>query len=108
MGCRLVVPNGAASVAACMLGALAGRNLVLLLWVTLDSEGSTLTATNARTTHAATTSQRNRTAKRPMAAKTASICMGRDGTRSRLREQNGSQRPLSHGSAAALPGGAAA
>ena len=39
---RLAVPNGAASAAACSLGALAGRNLVLLFWVTLDSEGSSV------------------------------------------------------------------
>jgi hypothetical protein len=36
----LVVPSGAASVAACSLGALAGRNVELLLLVTLASDGS--------------------------------------------------------------------
>ena len=37
--CRTARP----ACAACSLGALAGRNLVLLLWVTLDSDGSSVT-----------------------------------------------------------------
>ena len=67
------MPNGAASTAACSLGALAGRNLVLLLWVTLDSDGSCVAAAIAAMIHARTTSHRNRTANRPMAPKIASI-----------------------------------
>src|SRR5215472_17431065 len=39
MGCRLLVPNGLSSVAACELGALAGRNFWLMPWVTHDSGG---------------------------------------------------------------------
>ena len=73
IGIRPAVPNGSASTAACSLGALAGRNLVLLLWVTLDSAGSCVAAAIAAMTHARTTSHRNPTAKRPMAPKIASI-----------------------------------
>ena len=74
MGTRLAVPNGAARVAACSLGALAGRNLVLLLWVTLDSAGSSVAAAMAPATHAASTSQRKRTQNEPMARKMVSMC----------------------------------
>ena len=38
-GIRFVPPNGAASCAACSLGALAGRKALLLPWVTLFSDG---------------------------------------------------------------------
>ena len=74
MGTRLAVPNGAARVAACSLGALAGRNLVLLLWVTLDSAGSSVAAAMAPATHIASTSQRKRTQNDPMARKMVSMC----------------------------------
>ncbi len=70
---RLAVPSGAASFAACSLGALAGRNVELLLLVTLASDGSCVTAANAPTIQARRRSQRKRTAKRPMAPKMASI-----------------------------------
>jgi hypothetical protein len=59
---KLAVPNGAASVAACELGALAGRNLELLFCVTLDSAGNCETAAKAAAIHSRTTSHRNRTA----------------------------------------------
>ena len=94
-GCRLLVPNGSASVAACMLGALAGRNLVLLPCVTLDNDGNAALTTNAATSQAGMTIHQNRAQNRPMALKMASTCMGRDGTRSRLPGCNDSQRPLS-------------
>ena len=73
MGSRPAVPNGAASTAACSLGALAGRNLVLLPWVTLDSDGRSVTAATAAATQAATTSQRKRTQKVPIARKMVSM-----------------------------------
>src|SRR5258708_27995722 len=81
IGTRAAVPNGAARSAACELGALAGRNLVLLFWVTLERDGSSDIAAIAPTTQAATTSQRNRTANDPIARKIAPIC-----TRARIRE----------------------
>ena len=74
------MPNGAASSAACSLGALAGRNLELLFWVTLDSAGSCDTAPIAAAIHSTSTSHLNRTAKRPIAPKTASICIARKPT----------------------------
>src|SRR5260370_1101449 len=77
IGCRFVVPKGAARAAACVLGALAGRNLVLLFWVTLDSAGRNVTAANTPAIHTSTTSQRNVTVKRPMAPKTVSTCTRR-------------------------------
>ena len=79
-GCRLAVPNGAASSAACSLGALAGRNLELLFWVTLDNAGSCETAPIAATIQNTRTSHLNRTAKRPIALKIASICIARKPT----------------------------
>ena len=72
---RLAVPSGAASTAACSLGALAGRNVELLLLVTLASDGSCVTAPKAAAIHTRTTSHRNRTANRPMAPKIGSIRM---------------------------------
>jgi hypothetical protein len=74
-GTRLVVPNGAASSAACSLGALAGRNLELLFCVTLDRAGSWVTAATAPMTHTSSTSHLSRTAKRPIALNIASICI---------------------------------
>src|SRR5262249_35633976 len=74
IGSRPAVPNGAARLAACWLGALSGRNLVLLFWVTLDSAGSSVAAAMAPATHTASTSQRKRTQNEPMARKIASIC----------------------------------
>jgi hypothetical protein len=44
----LAVPNGAARPAARSAGALAGRNLALLFWVTLFSDGSSMEAASAR------------------------------------------------------------
>src|SRR5262249_60442006 len=58
IGSRPAVPNGAARVAACWLGALSGRNLVLLLWVTLDSAGSSVAAAMAPAPHIPRPSQR--------------------------------------------------
>jgi len=80
IGIRLAVPKGAASSAACSLGALAGRNLELLFCVTLDSAGSWVTAATAPTIQTSSTSHRNRTAKRPTALKIASICIARKPT----------------------------
>ena len=75
IGSRFELPNGADRSIACWLGALAGRNLELLLCVTLDSDGSCVTAAIAPTTQTSRTSQRRRTAHRPMAPKIASTCM---------------------------------
>ncbi len=71
------MPNGAASSAACSLGALDGRNLVLLFWVTLFSEGSSEPAAIAPATHAISTTQRNRTAREPIVLKMVSMCTAR-------------------------------
>ena len=62
IGSRFELPNGADRSIACWLGALAGRNLELLLWVTLDSDGSCVTAAIAPNTQISRTSQRSRTA----------------------------------------------
>jgi hypothetical protein len=67
IGSLFPVPNGAASVAACELGALAGRNFWLFPWVTLDSAGSCVAAAMAPAIQISTTSQRNRTANLPIA-----------------------------------------
>src|SRR5690348_5822872 len=77
IGTRAAVPNGAASCTACELGALAGRNLVLLFCVTLFSEGSSDAAAIAPATHAISTSQRNLTAREPIVLKMVSICTRR-------------------------------
>ena len=72
--------SGEASWAACSLGALAGRNEVLSLCVTLDSDGSSAIAAAAPATQASTIAQRKRTASRPVAAKkvpTKAIVAGR-------------------------------
>jgi len=53
------MPNGAARSDACWLGALAGRNALLLPCVTLASDGSAFGIATAATTHARMTSQRN-------------------------------------------------
>jgi hypothetical protein len=74
IGSRPAVPNGAARLAACWLGALSGRNLVLLLWVTLDSAGSSVAAAMAPATQIASTSQRKRTQNEPMPRKMVSMC----------------------------------
>ena len=74
-------PNGLASVAACSLGALAGRKLALLPWVTLASEGRKCATATAATSQAAMMNQRNFTEKEPIPRKTLSIC-----TRVRVRE----------------------
>ena len=58
-----------ASRAACMLGLLAGRKLVLVSLATLPSDGKNRWARIAAATHATTISRRNRTANRPVAAK---------------------------------------
>ena len=70
-GTRLVVPNGAASCAACSLGALAGRKALLLPWVTLLSEGRNFGTAMAAMTQAAMTTQRNLTANAPIPPKMA-------------------------------------
>ncbi len=61
--------SGEASWAACSLGALAGRNEVLSLCVTLDSDGSSTMAAIVPATQASRMAQRKRTASRPAAAK---------------------------------------
>ena len=73
-GIRLVPPNGAARFAACWLGALAGRNALLLPWVTLASDGSALGMANAAASQATSTTQRNLTENRPIARKMSSAC----------------------------------
>ncbi len=78
IGSRFELPNGADRLIACWLGALAGRNLELLLWVTLDSAGNWVTAAIAPKTQISRISQRRRTAHRPMAPKTVSTCMGKE------------------------------
>src|SRR5215813_67091 len=69
------VPNGLASMVARSTGALAGRNLVLSLWVTLDRLGSKAEAATAPIIHASNIDQRKRTLKRPSALKMASTFM---------------------------------
>jgi hypothetical protein len=61
--------NGAASLAACKLGLLAGNMPVLFCLATLASAGKNTLAKTAAATQAATTAQRNRTANLPVAAK---------------------------------------
>ncbi len=61
--------SGEASSAACSLGALAGRNEVLSLCVTLDSDGSSTMAAAVPAAQARTMTQRKRTASRPAAVK---------------------------------------
>ena len=80
IGTRLALPNGAARAIACSLGALEGRNFSLLLWVTLDSDGSCVTAATAPSTQMSRNSHRRRTDHRPMAPKIASACMGKEPT----------------------------
>ena len=65
-GVRVDAPSGAASCRACSLGALAGRKLALLPWVTLDNEGRARGTPTAATTHTRMTSHRNFTAKEPI------------------------------------------
>ena len=67
----MVAPNGAASCAACSLGALAGRKALLLPWVTLLSEGKNLGTAMTAITQAAITTQRNLTANAPIPPKMA-------------------------------------
>src|SRR5215469_2961580 len=74
-GMKLDVPKGAASFAAFSNGALAGRNLVLSFWVTLDKDGKNATAAAAPTTHASSMYHRNRRLNRPRASKMASTFM---------------------------------
>ena len=71
------MPNGAASAAARSVPELAGRNLELSFWVTLDSEGRYVTAANAPANQTRITSQRNLTEVRPIALKTVSTCTRR-------------------------------
>jgi hypothetical protein len=61
--------SGEASWAACSLGALAGKNEVLSLCVTFDSEGSSVMAATVAATQASTIAQRKRTDSRPTTAK---------------------------------------
>ena len=70
-GTRLVAPNGAASWAACSLGALAGRKALLLPWVTLFSDGKKRGTAIAAMSQAAITTQRNLTANAPIPPKMA-------------------------------------
>src|SRR5271165_946114 len=73
-GIRFVPPNGAASCAARSLGALAGRNALLLPCVTLASDGSARGMATKATTHAMSTTQRNLTANEPIARNMSSAC----------------------------------
>src|SRR5215475_10428678 len=61
--------NGVASRAACRLGLLAGRELVLLCRATLVSDGKNRLARTVAATQATTMAQRKRTANRPVEAK---------------------------------------
>src|SRR5258708_35412980 len=74
-GSRLDVPNGFASWVAFSTGALAGRNLVLSLCVTLDRLGSKAEAATAPMIHTSSIDQRKRTLKRPSVLKMASTFM---------------------------------
>lgn len=66
-----------ASRAACRLGLLAGRRLLLFCWATLVSDGKNRLATTAAATQATTTAQRKRTAKRPVAEwRFGGACLG--------------------------------
>ncbi len=66
-----MAPNGAASCAACSLGALAGRKALLLPWVTLFSDGKNRGTAMTAMTQAAMTTQRNLTANAPIPPKMA-------------------------------------
>ena len=70
-GMRLVYPNGAASCAACSLGAFAGKKALLLPCVTLLSEGRNFGTAKPAISHAAMTTQRNLTANAPIPPNTA-------------------------------------
>ena len=61
--------SGEASWAACSLRALAGKNEVLSLCVTFDSDGSSAIAATTPAAQASTIAQRKRTASRPATAK---------------------------------------
>ena len=61
--------NGEASCAACSLGALAGRNEVLSLCVTFDSDGSSTMAAIVPASQTSTIAQRKRTDSHPARAK---------------------------------------
>ncbi len=74
-GSRLDVPNGLASWVAFSTGALAGRNLVLSLCVTLDRLGSKAEAATAPIIHTSSIDQRKRTLMRPSVLKMASTFM---------------------------------
>src|SRR5258708_17847668 len=74
-GSRLDVPNGFASWVAFSTGALAGRNLVLSLCVTLDRLGSKAEAGTAPVIHTSSIDQRKRNLKRPSVLKMASTFM---------------------------------
>src|SRR6266516_1528357 len=61
--------KGVASRAACRLGLLAGRSPVLRALETLDSDGKNRVARMVAASQATTTTQRKRTANRPVTAK---------------------------------------
>jgi hypothetical protein len=63
---RLVDPNGAASCAACSLGAFAGKKALLLPCVTLLSDGRNFGTAKPAISQAAMTTQRNLTASAPI------------------------------------------
>ena len=65
-GMRLVDPNGAASCAACSLGASAGKKALLLPCVTLLSEGKNFGTAKPAISQTAMTTQRNLTANAPI------------------------------------------
>ena|SRR5438309_8707586 len=76
--------NGAASAAACWLGAPAGKNTALLDWLTVDRLGRNRLAAIAPMIQTATISHRNRTSNRARAASVAAApqpppAVGRNG-----------------------------
>src|SRR5258708_27945435 len=74
-GSRLDVPNGLASTVAFSTGALAGRNLVLSLCVTLDRLGSNAQAATAPMIQTSTIHQRQRTPRPPREPQLASTIL---------------------------------
>ena len=65
---RVEPMSGSASLAAWLLGAVAGRKALLLLFTWLASEGKAWTANTVPSTHTATITQRRRTTPLPIAS----------------------------------------
>src|SRR6201996_7241948 len=87
------MPSGAARFVACSLGALAGRNALLLPCVTLASDGNPFEMPTAATIQKITTTHRNLTANLPIPRKMSSTCT-RQGYRYRSRALSHSQPAL--------------